>query len=258
MTCTEFKELVAAYALGALEAGELTACDTHLAAAAHDGCREALRAAEEAALAPALALAPVRPGDGVWKGIEAKMVTNTATMVSEKRRAGSRPRWTRSQIAVAALPWLVAAAAAILVVQLRSTVADRDRLVRKLAVVPAKVATPASEAARLLGMPGTKVMTMAPQEGGVVGHAVAIVHTGQEMAVIFAKGLAPAPNKDYQLWVIDGDVKRPAGMLAPGAEGMMVMTSGVTTATDSLALTLEPKGGMPAPTGPLVMVASLR
>ena len=47
MTCQEFHALVAAHALGALDAEERTAAEEHLALAEHDGSREALLTATE-------------------------------------------------------------------------------------------------------------------------------------------------------------------------------------------------------------------
>ena len=61
MTCDEFKELAAAYALVALDEQERSACEHHLAMrAAHQGCREAVAAAELVAARLGAALIPER------------------------------------------------------------------------------------------------------------------------------------------------------------------------------------------------------
>ena len=70
MTCDEFKERAAAYALVALDDGERDACARHLASALpHLGCREAAAEAELVAARLGAALAPERPAPHVWREI---------------------------------------------------------------------------------------------------------------------------------------------------------------------------------------------
>ncbi len=74
MTCDEFKELAAAYALVALDEQERSACQQHLATrAAHQGCREAVAAAEVVAARLGAALIPERPSPQVWRAIAAHL-----------------------------------------------------------------------------------------------------------------------------------------------------------------------------------------
>jgi hypothetical protein len=73
MTCAEFKDLVAAYAIGALEVSEREAMDAHLAGPGpHEGCQAAMTAAHEAASVVGRALSPVRLDERLWKSIEDK------------------------------------------------------------------------------------------------------------------------------------------------------------------------------------------
>jgi hypothetical protein len=74
MTCDEFKELAAAYALVALDAQEQSACMQHLAARLpHRGCREAVAEAELVAARLGAALIPQRPSPQVWREIAAHL-----------------------------------------------------------------------------------------------------------------------------------------------------------------------------------------
>src|SRR5262249_869034 len=70
MTCAEFKEVVALYALGSVDAAERAACDAHLGEKQHEGCFEALAEANDTVAALALALPEVKPGPKVWPAIE--------------------------------------------------------------------------------------------------------------------------------------------------------------------------------------------
>jgi anti-sigma-K factor RskA len=80
MTCDEFKELAAAYALVALDEQERSACVQHLATRApHHGCREAVAAAEMVAARLGAALIPQRPSPQVWREIAARLHEDRGT-----------------------------------------------------------------------------------------------------------------------------------------------------------------------------------
>jgi len=78
--------------------------------------------------------------------------------------------------------------------------------------------------------------------------------------VFVAQNLPPLePGKIYQLWVIpQGESPLNAGVFAPESAG----TASVTTALNvpnpaAVAVTLEPAGGVPAPTGPFYLRGSI-
>jgi hypothetical protein len=70
---------------------------------------------------------------------------------------------------------------------------------------------------------------------------------------------APKPGKTYQVWLVTDKAKISAGTFRPDAQGRTVMHANYALARDALkavAITEEPDGGMPAPTGPMVVVGS--
>jgi len=70
VTCLEFKEVVSAYALGALDDEERAACDAHLAhEGPHEGCEQSLRRARRVSDNLGVALRPVTPREAVWDTI---------------------------------------------------------------------------------------------------------------------------------------------------------------------------------------------
>ena len=74
MSCDEFKEMAAAYALVALDEPERAACAHHLSTGApHRGCREAVAGAELVAARLGAALIPQRPSPQVWRAIAARL-----------------------------------------------------------------------------------------------------------------------------------------------------------------------------------------
>ncbi|MCX7618421.1 anti-sigma factor [Tepidiforma sp.] len=75
------------------------------------------------------------------------------------------------------------------------------------------------------------------------------------LAVAVLDGLAPAPaGRTYQAWLIEDETPRSAGLLA-GDGSLLLAPGGDLRRFSAFALTLEPAGGVPAPTGdPLVVV----
>jgi len=70
---------------------------------------------------------------------------------------------------------------------------------------------------------------------------------------------APKPGKTYQVWLVTDKAKISAGTFRPDAQGRTVMHANYALARNALravAITEEPDGGVPAPTGPMVVVGS--
>lgn len=70
---------------------------------------------------------------------------------------------------------------------------------------------------------------------------------------------APKPGKTYQVWLVTDKEKISAGTFRPDSQGRTVMHANYAldrNALRAVAITEEPDGGMPAPTGPMVVVGS--
>jgi anti-sigma-K factor RskA len=67
----------------------------------------------------------------------------------------------------------------------------------------------------------------------------------------------PKPGMTYQLWLVTPDRKISAGTFQPrGGEAMMRMTMALENKLMALTVTEEPMGGMPQPTGSMVMASN--
>lgn len=272
MNCTQFKEQAPAFALGALEPHEHAACERHLAdQSVHDGCHEALHAARVATTVLALDLEPVEPSPQSWEGIAARI-------------AGVAPIGKAPRSSSTTVPWLIAAAAILVCLWLvrdreqlvaeRTTASDRVTALTSRAdtaeQLRARCATaletlqsdlgPRREALSLLQRSGTRVVALGPQPG-VTSTANLIWHPSTQRAFVLGTGLAAPAGKDYELWVIRGDKKIPAGLLHADASGALVATVDASllggAAPDALAVTLEAAGGKPQPEGPIVLVGKI-
>ncbi|HZK79073.1 MAG TPA: anti-sigma factor, partial [Gemmatimonadaceae bacterium] len=67
------------------------------------------------------------------------------------------------------------------------------------------------------------------------------------------------PGMTYQVWLVTDKAKISAGTFRPDSQGRTVMHANYALARDALravAITEEPEGGMPAPTGRMVVAGS--
>jgi hypothetical protein len=263
MTCAEFKEQAGALALGVLDGNERAACHRHLADSAHhEGCEAALRQAHDTAALLALALPPLAPSATVWAAIERG--TRALPSLAARRR-----RW---------LPATMGVLAAAAIVALLWSWRDRASLERQLATATARAhdesraraqcvaeleaahkdAALRREALALLERPGTRLVGLAAQGAAA---ASANVILGSARAFVVGRGLMAPAGKDYELWMIRGDRKIPAGLLRGGADGALVSVIDPELlaggAPDAIAVTLEAAGGKPQPEGPIVLVGKI-
>ncbi len=257
----ELEQLLPAYALGALDGIEREELEAHLATGCPECRRELARwEADLSSLAESLAaeLPPVAPSDvaraRVLKGIEEPRAPEVA-----------RPRrWA---------VWLPLAAALVLAVlagtayqgsrrELDQLGSERERLARQVAALDSELAAARSEGRRLaralevVSAPGMRPVALAAL-GGQSGAGRAFVDPATRRAVFVASGLPALPaERDYELWFIAGGKPVPAGVFDVDAEGrarLEVEHVAPPEQIDAWAVTVEPAGGRPQPTGEMVL-----
>jgi hypothetical protein len=152
----------------------------------------------------------------------------------------------RSEAQVASLRDEVASTQADLVAA-RQTLADTDARVALAGQAVAAAADPSSALATLRSaQPGFGASGMA-------------VFPASGQGYIMLDGLPPLePGTTYQAWYLAGGTPTSAGLLVPGPQGLTVL-GGLDpgAGTDTIALTVEPEGGVPSPTGPVVVAGQL-
>ncbi len=284
MTHEEYKDMLAAYALGALEAAEARNLEEHLRT-----CRECpAEVAEWSDAAAALALSahavepPVElrarilesvrtiPQNSVARktagGSEAvadnarDAASNVIQMPLASRRSWSTPVWFG---AIAASIAIIALAASLFVVWKRSNgLQDQMEREHRTAEALAKELSDEREMREMLTAPGVRMTELAGMGAAQSASAKLAVDPRTGRAMLFAYNLPPAPaGKAYQLWFI-ADLKNPV----PGAvfntdqRGGAVMRDQVPEAgrnASIFAVTLEPSGGVSAPTGDKYLLSPL-
>jgi hypothetical protein len=168
------------------------------------------------------------------------------------------------------LPWLVAAASLVLLIgvgmyaaSLRGRlataedqyqVAERERfqLERRLAESDATLAAVTAPASRVIELAAARPQAPSGRMFWDVAH---------NRWTFFAHHMPQTrPGREYQLWLITADQRKiPSVTFRPDAEGHAVVQATYALPPDSLAaiaVTEEPAGGLPAPSGPVVIVGA--
>jgi anti-sigma-K factor RskA len=108
----------------------------------------------------------------------------------------------------------------------------------------------------IISAPGMKPIALAALKAPPGAQGYAFVDRGAQRAVFVAANLPPlAPDKTYELWFIADGKPVPAGTFGVDASGRSgtVTVSGVADRVQAWAVTVEPRGGVPQPTGTMVL-----
>jgi len=224
-------ELSAAYALDALDADELEAYETHLAGC--DRCRDDVASfrATASSLAYDVDLPPLP------ESLEHRIIA-----AARAERPNVVPLRQRLAIPAAALS-AVAAVAAIAIgvwaIHLSNSL-DHQRQIRKDQKSVIDVLSDC---------------TRTPTEGS--SGAICVAPT--EKGVLIADSLpAASPDKTYEAWVITGKRVQPAGLFLGGAGRKYVLLTKPVRAPAKVAVTLEKRGGVSAPTTAILLQAEVK
>jgi anti-sigma-K factor RskA len=237
MTHDEIQDLAAMHAIGALTPEEEAELRRHLATCSD--CGRIAGELDESAALLALSLDPVTPPPGVKQNI-----------LGSLPRRGDRP---------GAFQWWMTAAAAVFLglwlwsfAQLRQTRDENARLQLERTRLSATIAS--ISASRVIQLTGQEI---APRASANV-----FLDPAQRRAFVFMHGLPPnTQDKSYQLWIIRADQVKPqsAGVFsvdASGSAALVLQNLPTDTIIKALAVTLEPRGGVSAPTGQKYLVGS--
>jgi anti-sigma-K factor RskA len=257
MSHETFETLAAGYAVGALDGEDLVQFEAHLA----EGCARCetdLREWRETLARTAVAEPRAIPPPGV-KDALLRRIEQTSPRVTD------RGRWLRWAVGTAAVAlaaagftgmYVAARYEAVLGRMARETAAVKQRVERSEAVLREQLAL-YRDGVALLRDPATRVVEMRGV-GTAAGAAGRVLWNDKIGGQVFVASLPAAPpGKAYELWTISGRTPRAAGMLALDAAGQAAQPIAATPdgRVDVFAVTLEPEGGVPAPTGPIVLAS---
>lgn len=255
MICDQVGGLLGAYALDAVEADEATAVERHLLA-----CR---RCADEVAshrdTAWRLANAGGEAPPELWDRIAATIGSSPSparklppTLTPLRAAPPGRP--SRRRLAIRSLAAGAAAAAAAVIALLGVRVAHLDHQMGQLSAA-ARASGGFQGAAAALTNPDARRLALTSTASTEQLGELVILPSG---SAYLLDGRLPAlpPTKTYQLWSVKGGTAISVGLLGDHPTTVGFTLGPQLQATD-LLVTVEPAGGVVAPTSPPVAQARL-
>lgn len=264
MNCAERKDLILLYAFDQLEPAEAAEVAAHL----REGCPRCageLAAARTLAGHVALSAPPVAPRPAVKERLLRRIADSKVVPFRGGQPAAPRStpnRW----LAVGVTAVLAASVAAIVILiparreidSLRGKLASARDVARALETRAVKAET----ALRSMGSPATRMTAL--EAAGPLPEAAGRLFWDQSKGtwqVFFTHMKPTAAGRTYELWFVTADQRKvPAGTFDVGADGEGSIVVAPPTDIGPLALaavTEEPAGGVPQPTGAILLVGKL-
>ena len=227
---SDIEEMAAPYVLGSLEPEERVRFESHL-----QDCGECTRLVNELAegLAALDRVSAVSPPPHLRERVLSATAPPVAKVVEIRPAVRSPRRWG----------WVGVAAVTALIVGTLATV-DADPIARIKGAADV----------RTVELVATEAYVAAPPS-----FAEVVFAASEEAAAVEFTGLAPPPTgMTYQLWLIDESGPRPAGLFVPEPDGTAsVLLEGEARSGQAVAITSEPPGGLPQPSGEVLFLAGL-
>jgi anti-sigma-K factor RskA len=258
------RELAVAYAFGTLDPTERREFEAHLRTCGE--CRRdvdvAARLAEGLALVPERAALPFDLRDRVLRAATAEPQHRRGDQGPARPRARSLPMW----LAIAASLVALVGAALAWTAHRQSTAAlaeaarERQQLADARQAL-ARVQTDAAAAQRAMDIvtaPDAARLDLAGQASAP--RAAGRVFWSPSRGLFFnATNLPALPQRRiYQLWYVTAGAPVSAALVSPDASGhiSVIRPPDARLQPKAFALTIEPAGGVPAPTGAMYLVGS--
>jgi anti-sigma-K factor RskA len=261
MTHDELRELTGAYALGALSEPERLALEAHLPTC--PACADEVRALTEVSSGLAYAVPLHDPPAALRERVLKAAVGGDRVA---RGAPSSLPAWFALAASIAAV------AMGLYSVTLRQRIVDLESRLREAMGMVARmredvkvaqaVADKSRRANEVLRAADVRRIDLAGQKDApnALGRAFWSPSRG---LVVAASNMPPlAPGQQYELWVIppgQGSTPIAAGMIDLESDGGFFVLANAGTSSDvgTVAVTPEPAGGLPQPSGPITLAGAL-
>ena len=267
MAHEDYKEMLPALALSALDADDARALNQHLSQCTE--CRQELADWESTAASLALSANPAEPSPRVRERImnavrTEKQSSKKASRVVPFPQTERRNTWASfgrvGAVAAAVLFVVLILWIVVLMQQNRSLRQDNDALLTQIRLADEEISR-SNDFAAIVSKPGARIARL--QGSGPAADATAqLVYDKTGRAMLMTFGLPPNPaGKEYQLWYIVGkNAPIPGKTFAADIGGRGTLRDEVPQdAMESavFAVTLEPAGGSSKPTSEIYLSGSL-
>lgn len=243
-----YQELIPMYALDALSEAERQEVKRHLGECAE--CREQYRRELATVKMLPFSLEPVEPSremkTKLFARVDADLAQTSATVVRKPVRVQAPPprKWFAQPVfafAVIALLALLAIGGWMVMQTLR----------------PAEQ----QEIARILNDPNVQMVALQGTKDAPNAYGQMYMVPGNSQVVLKVGGLKPlAPDKGYEFWFFRGGQPQPSDVFTVNADGTMTVLAKANDKVENFkgwGVTIEPRAGVPKPTGTLVMLGGL-
>jgi len=246
------------YALGALRGEENAAIESH--AASCQECAQKLAQARGRIALLALAVDPVQPSPGVKESLMRQLNASaegheTWQRAEEPRRSFFSGGWLTAIWAPAALA--LALVTIFLWTQNNNLKSQLDSQLQQVHDLQAQVDETKS-LGEFYAARDTIGVKLAPSREAR-GATASVVYNARLGKILYNDTLnPPPPDKAYQLWLVPTDGNPiSAGIMTTGTNTHVLATVPPGTQAKAFAVTLQPTGGSPQPTGPKLLVGAL-
>jgi anti-sigma-K factor RskA len=259
-------ELAGPYVLGTLSPAERTGFEAHLARCR--ACADEVRSLNELMGALAYSAGETEPPPEVRTRILAAIRDDRTTLGARPPVAAGRDRRANFSWLATAASLAAAVALGAYALQLRGRVSDLEarltQAIERAALSESQIADARGTASRaestlaVLIAPDLARIDLQGQPAAPAASARAFWSRSRGL-VLSGSNLPPLPaRRTYQLWVITADpAPISAGLLMPDQDGRVIamfQTPPDMAKPAAMAITLEPEGGVPAPTGDKYLV----
>ena len=245
----EYLELAAIYALGALDGEDRLSFETHLASGC-EICRDAIVGSEQVLADLALTAPLAAPPDSVRE----RLVERVRRDSEIRKVTGSGP--SRLWMALAAAATLAAVGLGLYARTLHER-AENQRIAREALERDLGSLTETLEA---FTAPATRAVSLSGQGDAQGAAAKAFLDPENRRLFLYVYNLPPPPpGRTYQLWLIVGGSPVSMGTFGVEPDGRGRLDTASVPPFEgevTVAVTVEPSGGVPQPTGAIVLVGS--
>jgi len=247
------------YALGALDGEEKQTLEAHLHAC--PACQQQLAAVRQRTALMGLAAPPAAPGPQVKAALMDKVRAEKRAPAGQSGSSQAAPPKTRKKRWGLRFSFgfgLAAALLAFATYELAKQDLDRGKQLQQLQAQLSEDAAALQAMGQVAGAPDSAEITLLQQAGGPPGQAHVLYNARMGLGV-YSGQIAPAPSgKSYQLWLVPSSgAPVSAGLVdANQQNGAVVVRLAPGLEPKAFAVTLEPYGGRPQPTGPMVLVGA--
>jgi len=247
--CLPYRENLAAYALGTLDADEIPALESHLKGC--QDCQSELAEYQSVTMGLLGAIPPQPPPPELRYKLVAQLPshrTRTSSLL-----AGIFGQFSLRQVAAVVVVMILLGLNIFSTVQIRNLQRGQATLAERLSADQTALA--------MLAYPSTQALAVNPDVQNLAGSM--LVDPNKRIAVLVLWNLPPLEaGQTYQAWLIDAGGNRTSGGLFTSVEGASYTTVTIRSPLPigrykGFGVTVEPSGGSEGPTGPRVLGVDL-